>query len=118
MQGLESLASQPAWMKQSACLNSDPELWWYKRVSQHNKAEFEEQVLRLQVAVEYCNECPVRKECLAMGLEKENMQEGGIWGGLMYSERLYLTGHTRHASVVAEHKLRQRLRSKVAKLIG
>ena len=115
---LDSLMNQPAWMKQSRCLNSDPELWWYERINHRQKEAFEEQVLRLQVAVEYCNECPVRKECLAMGLEKENMMEGGVWGGLLYSERLYLTGQTRHASVVAEHRLRQRLRNKVVKLIG
>ena len=115
---LDSLMNQPAWMKQSRCLSSDPDLWWYERVNHRKKEDFEEQVLRLQVAIEYCNDCPVRKQCLEMGLQKENMMEGGVWGGLMYSERLYLTGHKRHASISAEHRLRQRVRNKVVKLIG
>lgn len=114
---LDGLLNQPKWMEQSSCLNSDPELWWYEQVNHRNKEAFEEQVLRLQVAIEYCNECPVRKQCLEMGLEKDNMLAGGVWGGLMYSERLALTGQTRHSAIRVEARMRQRVRQKIVKLI-
>jgi hypothetical protein len=117
---LESLLRQPAWMKQALCTSSDPNLWCYERIHKNDKArreEFEEQVLRLMVAIDYCNQCPVRKQCLQMGLQKENMVGGVVYGGLLYSERVALTGHRYHISARDEAPIRNAVRKKVAKIV-
>lgn len=114
---LDSVLRQPAWMKQARCTSSDPEYWWYEQIDMtKERVRFKEQVVKASIAVEYCNECPVRKECLEMGLKKENMVAGGIWGGLIFSERLMLTGHKHNKTIGRERHFRNHLRKKIAKI--
>lgn len=88
---IENVKHVPTWHEQALCqAHPDPDLWSYK--GWHNPDEQELQVLRLVEALEYCNECPVRNQCLEQGLEPENMVPGIIWGGLFTYERIRVKG--------------------------
>lgn len=83
------VARAPEWHEQARCDgHPDPELWWYD--FKQWKDEIELQVLRLKEAMELCDECPVKAQCLAQGLEEENLFHKGVWGGMMMSERVRL----------------------------
>jgi hypothetical protein len=45
-------------------------------------------------AVELCNQCPIKVECLALGMQDENISNG-IWGGKTAGERVLSTGMVR-----------------------
>lgn len=64
----------PEWMKQAACLGSDPNLWFPERGQDTTYAK------------SICdNECPVRQECLEYALDNHMMV--GIYGGLSARQR-------------------------------
>jgi len=44
-------------------------------------------------ALTLCGSCPKKAECLAEGMEHENLGFG-IWGGMLAGERVMLTGKT------------------------
>jgi hypothetical protein len=79
----------PDWHKEARCsAHPDPEMWWYEWKTWKDEAEL--QVLRLTEALTLCDECPVKAQCLAQGLEDENIEHKGIWGGMFMSERVRL----------------------------
>jgi len=61
------------WMKEGACRDMDPDLFFPERGESTREAK----------AV--CQECPVRVDCLTYALE--NSIKHGIWGGLSERER-------------------------------
>lgn len=67
--------SRPAWMKQGACLDVDPEL--FHPASQAPDAA--------DPAKRICHGCPVRSDCFEWSLETGQGQ--GVWGGLDENER-------------------------------
>ena len=107
-----------SWHAEGLCNgHPDPDLWHYE-----NSTLVDEQrlhVLRSVEAIEICHSCPVKAQCLAQGLEKENIMSvggvGSVWGGLLTGERALLAGlnHT-HNSVRHE----QRHRRDVRRIIG
>jgi len=109
------------WHAKGLCSgHPDPDLWHYENTRVPDEQELE--VLRSIQAIELCNDCPVRKECLAQGMENENIMAGiggcgSIWGGLMTSERALLAGYkdTSHA-VCKEDRHRRQVRSKIARI--
>jgi hypothetical protein len=62
--------SKYKWKDDAACLEYDTDLFF-------DKYE-EDQVLRPAID-KLCSECPVRKECFAVGVSQK---EWGIWGGI------------------------------------
>jgi hypothetical protein len=48
-------------------------------------------------------------------MEQENMVSGSVWGGLMYSERLFSRGKVPKKKQSVEEYFRLRVRSKIAK---
>ena len=97
----------------------DPDLWHYE-----NSTLVDEQrlyVLRSVEAIEICHACPVKAQCLAQGLEKENIISvggvGSVWGGLLTGERALLAGlsHT-HNSVRHEQRHRRDVRKIIARI--
>lgn len=81
------------WHERALCKDHpDPDLWHYET------SDFQDERLlaayRSIEAIEICNECPVKAECLKQGLEPDNLTAtdsfGSIWGGLMRGERLKL----------------------------
>jgi WhiB family redox-sensing transcriptional regulator len=61
------------WMRQAACRNSDPELFFPTRGATDTVA----------AAQAICADCPVWVECLEYGL----FERQGIWGGLTDRQR-------------------------------
>jgi len=62
------------WRQSATCNGSDVEWWFAKPTSARSRA-----------AVQLCEECPVRRECLAAGLLYG--EEFGLWGGVNHLER-------------------------------
>lgn len=86
------------WQEDAECKGHyDPDFWWYDYPNPDNKEARSETILRLSVALEYCAECPVRKQCLTEGLLVKNLHPGSVWGGLLYSQRRRLA--KKHVSV-------------------
>ena len=87
------------WHEKAQCnAHPDPDLWHYE--SSDFPDEQRLQVLRTVEAITICRSCPVKKECLAQGMEKENLEYtgggGSIWGGLLNSQR-YSLKHKTHS---------------------
>jgi WhiB family redox-sensing transcriptional regulator len=61
-----------AWRMHSRCVGEDPEIF-FKGGGTTAKAKA------------ICAACPVRQECLELGLEHD--ERFGIWGGLTWAER-------------------------------
>ncbi len=79
------------------------------------------EVLRSVQAIEVCHDCPVRTECLAQGMEDENIVynggSGSIWGGLLNSERYTLkTGRVGSRRLQSEERHRTAVRRKIGRL--
>lgn len=73
------------WHENAECLNHDPTLWETHNPNQTTRANAE--------AIEVCNGCPVRLDCLAetMGVEKgATAARYHIYGGLTPVERAKL----------------------------
>ena len=58
-------------------------------------------------AIHLCNQCPIKEQCLEVGLELQNIQDG-IWGGLFPYERRMIIGR---ATKGAEYRWQKRLRA-------
>lgn len=65
----------PEWQDRAACLDYDPDLWFPEWPKSNEYRE----------ARRICNGCPVRKECLELGLELA--PKYGMFGGLTPGER-------------------------------
>ncbi len=63
---------QPATRRQQTlpCHENDPDLW------------FAESPVELEQAKLLCGDCPIRRRCLAMALERE--EPWGVWGGEIF----------------------------------
>ena len=109
-----------SWHVEGLCNgHPDPDLWHYE-----NSTLVDEQrlyVLRSVEAIEICHACPVKAQCLAQGLEKENIISvggvGSVWGGLLTGERALLAGlsHT-HNSVRHEERHRRDVRRIIGRI--
>jgi len=77
---LDSIELPPAtWAKDSACLGADPRL--FDSLSRREVIECDGSPLKLdrvQVALSYCDACPVRIQCREWA---EQLGEQGVWGG-------------------------------------
>jgi hypothetical protein len=108
------------WHAQGRCnQHPDPDLWHYENPRLADEQQLE--VLRSVQAIELCNVCPVRVQCLEQGLERENLEytggHGTIWGGLLTVERYLLTTKNPKAvRVKAEQRHRRNVRLKIARI--
>lgn len=62
------------WQKNAKCLNLDTNIFFDKYEEDYN--------LRLAVD-KMCSQCPVRKECVAHAVSR---QEWGVWGGVYFEK--------------------------------
>lgn len=73
----------------------NPDMWFVEFGSgRPSHAKFLAVVDESKQAVELCNACPIKAECLAEGMQDDNLPYG-IWGGLHAGERLMKLGHVR-----------------------
>lgn len=102
----------PDWHAEGLCSgHPDPELWFYENSMFDDVRRL--QALRSVEAIEICNDCPVKNLCLKQGLEKENLHTGTIWGGLLFAERLALTGETNSKRALLERRHLTEVRKRV-----
>ena len=73
---LAELVNRPAWHRQAACRGVDPDLFFPERGSR-----------RYVEALAYCQDCPVRQECLASAFEFGERWTMSIWGGTTGRDR-------------------------------
>jgi hypothetical protein len=110
------------WHAQGACVgHPDPDLWHYTNSNYAHEQQLE--VLRSVEAIEVCNTCPVKMQCLEQGLEDENILwsiggNGSIWGGLLTSDRALMRGykHT-HNAVRHEGRHARNVKAKLGRLV-
>lgn len=106
------------WHKEGLCSgHPDPDLWHYENTRLPDEQQLE--VLRSVQAIELCNDCPVKAQCLAQGMEKENLISiggcGSIWGGFLTSERaLMVNGNPNAHTIRDERRHRVHVRAKIA----
>jgi len=74
---LAELVNRPAWHLEAACRGADPDLFFPERGQRRPVA-----------ALAYCEDCTVRSECLAVGLELASTT--GVWGRTTGLERRVL----------------------------
>lgn len=118
------IKSAPRWHDEALCTgHPDPDLWFYDNTRHDDEQKLA--VLRTVQAIELCNICPVRMQCLEQGLEDENLDligetigSGSVWGGLMTSERILLCKKRSATSnrVRREDRHRRQVRSKIARI--
>jgi hypothetical protein len=71
----------PIWYDAACNGDSDPEAWWLD----YNIEDID--VPRLGRALTMCGTCPVREQCLQVGLSDSEINTG-IWGGMLPGERI------------------------------
>jgi len=109
-----------SWHEQGLCNgHPDADIWHYENSIFEDEQKL--QVLRSVEAIQICNICPVKAQCLAQGLEPENMQytggAGSIWGGLLMSERHMLsTKKPSNRKLISEVRHRRDVRQTLAKI--
>ncbi len=70
--------SETWWIERSRCIGEDPELFF--PIGTTGPA-----IEQAAKAIEICNLCPVRAECLEWALD--TCQDAGVWGGLGEEDR-------------------------------
>ena len=109
-----------SWHEKGLCSgHPTPDIWHYDNSIFHDEQQL--QVLNSAEAIQICNICPVKAQCLAQGLEPENMQytggAGSIWGGLLMSERHMLsTKKPSNRKLISEVRHRRDVRQTLAKI--
>ena len=73
------------------CRQYNPDTWFLD--DKHPLDETDISLLTLALTV--CNRCPLRLECLELGLNELDMPFG-IWGGTLPGERYQMTRNTRY----------------------
>lgn len=72
--------------------HDDPDLWFSDTIEAEGSGrrpanEEQEMTTRALQALAICSNCPVKQECLAVGLSDEHI-DNGIWGGTLSGERI------------------------------
>ena len=80
------------WIEQGRCIDKDPELFFPTGTT----GPAIEQIAR---AIEVCDACPVRSECLEWALD--TCQDAGVWGGLSEEDRREIRRARRRAAAAA-----------------
>jgi hypothetical protein len=88
----------PIWYDAACNGDPDPEAWWLD----HNVDDTD--LPRLARALTMCGTCPVREQCLQVGLSDSEINIG-IWGGMLPGERII----TRHGAPRRSRVQRERM---------
>lgn len=110
------------WHTEGLCVgHPDPDLWHYDNSTMLDEQKL--QMYRSIEAIEICNACPVKQQCLEQGLEDENLLwsiggNGSIWGGLLTSERALIKGYKpTHNAIRHEERHARNVRNKLGRLV-
>jgi hypothetical protein len=109
------------WHAEGACVgHPDPDLWHYENSIRHDEQKLE--VLRSVEAIEVCDTCSVKWNCLQQGLEPENLLwsiggMGSIWGGRLTSERGLMAGYQpSHNMIRHEERHARNVKAKLGRI--
>ena len=82
-------------MLEGACSNHPyPDMWFPEQTQgKQSRQRFELLAEQTLLALSYCETCPVKAECLEIGMQPRNA-ENGIWGGTLPGERLAMRGRS------------------------
>jgi len=91
------------------CRNFDPDLW------------FSDSPAELELAKSMCRDCPLKLECLAGAVERE--EPWGVWGGEIFEHgrvvaRKRPRGRPRKEDLARDAKLRTEAAARVAAAVG
>lgn len=100
------------WATAPCTTMGDPDAWF-----NHDGHMSNEEVKVLGVVLSMCETCPFKDECLAMGMEGDNILYG-IWGGTFPSERQILAGYGNRTSTKRFQSATLGLRRRVKRLTG
>ena len=79
-------------MKGLCSTHPNPDMWFPEhpqgRQSMASRKRLADSVMS---AINICQECPVKADCLAEGMKPENI-EHGIWGGVLAGDRILMAG--------------------------
>jgi len=74
------------------CTEHDPDLWFQEMpIGVASRTKMRELSNNTKMAIQICETCPIKAQCLEEGMKEENLPYG-VWGGLMAGERLMSTG--------------------------
>lgn len=77
------------------CTKYDPDLWFQEMPKGHvSQRTMRDLSSNIKMAIQICDTCPIKAQCLEEGMKEENIPYG-IWGGLMAGERLTSVGKTK-----------------------
>lgn len=75
--------------------DANPDAWFPEIPNgRPTQAKLKALVADIEYALDGCSSCLKKDECLAEGMQEENLPHG-IWGGLLAGERIKLLGHVR-----------------------
>lgn len=74
------------WKEDAACLDFDRELFFDK---------YEEDVALRPAIDEFCGECPVARQCFAVGISQKSW---GVWGGIYLEDGKISREFNKHRS--------------------
>ena len=97
----------------AACAGSEFPDWWYPETG---NSVSNDDIETIALALQVCDHCPIRMQCLEVGMNGEDLR-WGIWGGLLSGERLALkvkaTGkrltQVDQLSIIGARKMRARV---------
>lgn len=77
--------------------DTNPDAWFPDIIGRGGPRISKSRAIALETkrAIDICNTCPVKKECLEVGMEDINLTYG-IWGGTTPIERVKASGKTFH----------------------
>jgi hypothetical protein len=104
-------------MLTGACTgHSNPDLWFpeFTKQGKPSNKETEKLMDNAIYALSFCERCPVKDDCLEIGMRYDNL-ENGIWGGSLPGERLVAAGRSTTSTqvmdaVVLAERIRERVR--------
>jgi hypothetical protein len=77
------------WEHASCADTQFPDAWFPDNNGKMTRDEYE----LVRMAIRICDGCPVREECLTVGMQDEDIRFG-VWGGLLAGERLAIRHKT------------------------
>lgn len=85
--------------------HDNPDLWFEdsgdlfeKRIGSKNpNIKFKKRLDNMLIAMSICEKCPIKEDCLTLGLQDENL-DYGIWGGKLPGERILLANASQGAT--------------------
>jgi len=92
---------------------------WYPEM--RGNAIPDEEIMSINMALQICDACPIRQQCLEIGMQEIDVRYG-IWGGMLAGERLALRAKLTGKQAIKVHQEAisgaRMVRARISKLNG